>query len=130
MSQRLTDEELNDLSHVTRKSYLGLSEEGQIAFARKMRGGADGPRIMASKAASSASPVSLMRTVGMGGFWISLLALPVGFFMSLTQGYVGIILLVLGSGVGLFAFMWMLGAIEMRLIQINETLKGRKAGTN
>ncbi|MDP1778545.1 MAG: hypothetical protein Q8K90_08045 [Brevundimonas sp.] len=103
-----------------------MNEDDQIAFAKRLRGGADAPK--ASAAPRQMTPdesQSVMRSVGMWGFWLSLAALAIGILMAVLGSGLGVVTVLLGSGVGLFAFMWMLGAIEMRLIQINDTLKSQ-----
>jgi hypothetical protein len=77
-------------------------------------------------------PTSLMLTIGRGGFIVSVIVMAVIVLAALVGSYsaTGIVLLLLAASVvGLFALMWMMGALEMRLIEINQTLK-RKMGAD
>jgi len=85
-----------------------------------------------SGSADDASPqerTSIMRIVGRAGFIVLLLFIGLVIVAaSVSHCCIGTACLspVL-SLLGLFAFMWMLGALEMRLIEINQTLN-RKLG--
>ena len=131
----LTENELVQLAATSRQHYLSLPAPEKSTFTHNFRNSSyfrtehSGEGVMGrpdgGEQKFTEAPLSLMRTIGTWGFWLSLVALLVGFVMALNGSGIGIVTLFLGSGVGLFAFMWMLGAIEMRLIEINQTLKSQ-----
>lgn len=134
MSEHLTADETDWLGPRSREKYLAMSDEEKAEFTRKARAGEFGDGFQPSDGtgrspagAGHDGPVSLMRTVGMWGFICSCLVLPIAWVMLINGSAWGVIALLFpASAVGLFAFMWMLGAIEMRLIAINETLKAKE----
>jgi hypothetical protein len=82
--------------------------------------GSDGPKVDSS-VAQPAAPESLMLIVGRVGFCLSVLGMALILLLS-SQGEATtthwLLLMFLASIVGLFAFMWMMGALEKRLIEI------------
>lgn len=82
------------------------------------------------RADGASEPTSIMRMVGMIGFLLAIgyvaLLIFSGGNRSTSSLDIVAALVVAGPLAGPFALMWMLGAIEMRLIQINQTLRRQK----
>jgi hypothetical protein len=137
MSEPLRQNELSELGPKTQAAYMALSDEAKADFAATFRVNQYEAvqSLLWSEATSGAAamalaaPKSAMRAIGMWGFICCCVLFLVASLATLdggVEGYIGLMLV--GSAIGLFAFMWMLGAIEARLIAINETLKTQARG--
>lgn len=116
----LTVDELENLSPEERAAYEEGSMIDRAIFTsawRRNKGVAayrEGPK----------PPTSLMRTCGMAGSFGFFLFGVFAFLATAATDGEGMLWLALCSSLfGISVFMWMLGAIEHRLILINETLK-------
>ena len=113
MREHLTPEEKYWMGPQSLIDYEALPDDEKAKLTKRFRAGEAGKE-------------SVMRTAGKVGFCLSFL-LAIGAAIPATQGETaGFVLLALATSVtGLFALMWMLGAIEHRLILIYEVLRRR-----
>ena len=113
----LTEQEIGGLTAEERQFYEGSSAYERTQFTQAYRD-ANGHK---EAQAGVSRPVSAMKLFGIGGTFLSLAGVVM---IGLTSGNM-LWLTILASVFGLSNFLWMIGAIESRLIDINETLKAQ-----
>ena len=116
----LNKDEYAQLSKEEREVYDASSPEEAEAFAAAWRD-------VGRSGSGSSKDTSTMLTVGRAG---TLVSLAIGALLLLVdmnaEGLASSWAVLLLSASGAFITAWMLGAIEMRLIEINETLKSQR----
>lgn len=117
-----TDEELRFLSEKELKFYQSLPPERQATYVEARRRGSG----TSNGTRTETTPSSTMHSWGKIGSIITFVAAFLITFATKESYGEGLRWAVLSfTFCGFFIFMWMLGAIETRLIEINETLKSR-----
>ena len=113
----LTSEEIAQMTPQGQAIYEQSTEEQKLRFAEAWR---RNQNVRATPRAKASGPNSLMRIVGAAG---TVIFFGLTFLTMLGDDGGMALPIFCASAFGLSVFMWMLGAIEQRLIMINETLK-------
>lgn len=111
----LTAQEVSGLTAEERQFYEAASSYERTQFAQSYRDAIG----HTSGQADGWEPVSMMKRVGIGGTFLSLAGV---IMLAMTSGNM-LWVTILSSITGLSIFLWVIGIIEDRLIEINETLK-------